>query len=53
MWELRIQNLEQGAQPIALCEASMIPVTALAWAEAFGDTATGFAVADQAMGRRR
>ncbi len=34
-WRLTLQELAEGKQPIALCEAIMLPLTMLHWAEIF------------------
>ncbi len=34
-WGLTLEDLEAGQQPIALCEAAMIPLTMLRWPDVF------------------
>ncbi len=35
MWDLSFAALQEGKQPIALCEAGMVPLVMLQWPEAF------------------
>ncbi len=35
MWGYTFQSLQEGAQPIALCEAAMVPLSLLQWPEKF------------------
>ncbi len=35
MWGYTFQSLQEGAQPIALCEAAMVPLSFLQWPEKF------------------
>ena len=35
IWDLTLADIAAGRQPIALCEAAMVPTTLMAWPEAF------------------